>query len=542
MNCMLMEQGSHRIVIDCGIAFSDARFGADLIRPCFDALRSGAPLRTAVFVTHGHEDHIGALPSLLSRVDSLTPACLPIHAPPYAIELIRRRLQDAGLKGNEGERYSLHETHPGRATGWGPFSVRPHRVAHSIPDSTALEIETTNARIVHTGDFKLQPEGQGSDCFDPAPFAEMGTRGVDLLLSDSTNVQAAGNAEGEAETSSALREEICAAPGRVVATFFASNVARLSTLLQAARAAGRSVALLGRSVTVHHDLARRLGRLEKELPPVLPIERLGALPRERQLILASGSQCEPVAALARLSRDGHPGVRLAAGDTVLFSSRMIPGNERQVLDLMERLARRGLTILDPRTLPRLHVSGHAHREDQRRMIGLLQPHSFLPVHGTWRHLLGHADLARELGVPDVHAALNGEVMELRDRHLHPVGHYPTGRVHMRAGSDLGDDTLAIRASMARAGLALVRVSVDEAGMLTATPQVSLIGTQSTGGQKPDPRRCAAAIQEAIAALPDPADGAALHACVLRSLRKALDVRRGARPHCVVEIGTPELEA
>ncbi|MCL2447407.1 MAG: ribonuclease J [Polyangiaceae bacterium] len=463
MNCLALEQEGEVLLVDCGVTFDGRGLGVDTVHATFDALDN---YRLAgLFVTHGHEDHIGAIPYLLRRFD------VPVFGPAYALGLVRERAADHEVL----EHVRFHSTRPRHSVRVGSFDVEPIRVTHSIADATALAIRTRAGLVVHTGDFKFDDTPPDGELFDVERFGELAAEGVRLLLSDSTNIDASGPTGSEETVGRALESIVEEARGAVVVAMFASNVHRLRMLGEIARRHRRKIVTLGRSVTTHSRVAQvtvrttghAAGRPYLEWPADLawPSERARELPRGAVLAVATGSQGEEAAALARLARGEHNAFDLEAGDTVVMSSRVIPGNEPEVMRVMADLLRRGVELRTWWSDRAVHVSGHAHREDQRRMLDLVRPRAFVPVHGTLHHLMRHAQLARESGVPEVCVLENGDVAEVDDDGLRKVGRAAVGRVYTFGGRELPAKVVDDRCALAMRGVVHASIPVDPAGRL-----------------------------------------------------------------------------
>jgi ribonuclease J len=491
MNCMLLEQRGEALVIDCGVTFDDRGLGVDVIHPDWAALE---PLRIAgVFITHGHEDHIGALPYFLRRFDA------PVWGPRYALGLVRERAAEHEIL----DHVELHEALPGGSYEVGSFVVEPIRVTHSIADATALAIRTDAGLVVHTGDFKLDGSPTDGEAFDARRFEALGAEGVSLLMSDSTNIDAAGRSGDEASVGLALEEIVGGARQRVIVALFASNVHRLRLLGEIARVTGRKIVALGRSVTTHTRVARATLRaggpsagdpyLEWPTDLTWPADRARELPPERMLGIATGTQAESLAALARLARGEHPAIDLAAGDTVILSSRVIPGHEPGVMRMMGDLLRRGADLRTWYSDRRIHVSGHAHREEQRRMLEMVRPRVFVPVHGTLHHLHRHAALAREVGIEQVCVLENGDVGELVPEGVAKTGRVHAGRVHVFNRRAIVPSVLHERSALAAEGTAHVVIPIDGTGRLAADV---ILTTRGVVDQVLDAHLVAAARNEA----------------------------------------------
>lgn len=453
---MALEVDGEILVIDCGVTFPRSDLGIDTYRPDLGWLEERHESIRGLILTHGHEDHIGAVPVFLDRFD------VPVWGPQYALELVKLRLEEFGFR--QGS-YDLRAAQPRQRLTAGNFEVEPVRVTHSIADATALIIRTKAGTVVHTGDFKLDSTPLDGDITDEERFREAGDEGVRLLLSDSTNVDSPGSSGSEAVAVENLRELIHSAPARVVVGLFASNLLRLRAIGEMAAAAGRKVILLGRSVQTHTKIGHDLGKLPWPSDLVLTPEQIPNTPRQRQLLIATGTQGERLAALWKLATRTHPTLLLEEGDRVIFSSRVIPGNEPTVVQMTNGFLRQGIQVCTATTHPGIHVSGHAYRDEQARMIDWVRPRSFLPIHGTLMHLHRHAELARTQGVSEVTVLENGDIGELsNEAALERVRDKATaGRVATWGGEDIPERVLQDRELLARVGIALITVLVDARG-------------------------------------------------------------------------------
>jgi len=526
MNCMAIEQDGEVLLVDCGITFDDRGLGVDVVHPDFSALDRFGDRLLGVVITHGHEDHIGALPYLLQRHD------LPIWAPPYALGLVRERLGEHEVLAHA----RLFETRPRTPFTLGSFQVEPVRVTHSIADATALAIRTRAGIVVHSGDFKFDSAPPDGEHFDEERLRALGDEGVALLMSDSTNVDAEGHAGDEADVGDVLHGLVEGAPGAVVVAMFASNVHRLRLLGDIARATGRKILLLGRGVGTHARVARRTGYLPWPDDLVFPEAAARELPRSKILAIATGSQGEEQAALARLARGEHSGLEVGPGDRVVLSARTIPGNEPEVHRILGQLLRRGCEVRSRLTDRGVHVSGHAHRGEQRRMLELVRPRTFLPVHGTIHHLTRHAELAREQGVPEVLVIENGAVAELEGSTLVRGASLPSGRVHVYAGKAIAPATLREREVLAEEGMASCAVVVDPAGRVV---EVSLTtrGVIDEATQAAELESVRAAVRHGIDDLAGrgTADDAAIAEQARLAVRRTFFKARGKKPMTVVHV-------
>jgi len=477
MNCMAVECDGRIAVVDCGIMFPNEPVGVDVIAPDLSFLRERRERVGAVFVTHGHEDHVGALPFLLREVP------VPVYATRFTLALLRPRLEEAGVAAD------LREVAPGDVRPAGeasPLSAEFFSVTHSIPDSCGLALRTPQGTILHSGDFKIDPRPVGGPAMDLARIEALGREGVRLLLSDSTNAERAGTSLSESEVGAALEETFERARGRVLVACFASNIHRIQQVANAARALGRRVALLGRSMEANFRLAQALGYLD--VPAWMPVGFPEArdLPPRELCVLTTGTQGEPRSALARLARGEHPDLAVAPGDLVVLSSRFIPGNEIAVGQVVNELCRRGAEVAYEGLRP-LHVSGHAQEAEQRRLIALARPAHFVPIHGEFRHLARHAAHAAAEGVVGRDVLLDGQVLELADGWVRVTGEVvPVGRVYTDrdalAGADIGALVVKDRRLLAEAGLLIAVLAIEKAtGTVVRGPELFAKGVAGFDG-------------------------------------------------------------
>jgi ribonuclease J len=531
MNCLALEQGGQALVIDCGVTFDDRGLGIDVVHPELGALEDYRVV--GLFVTHGHEDHIGAIPYFLRRFD------VPVYGPAYALSLLRERAAEHEVLAHA----DLRSVKPRAVERVGPFEVEPVRVTHSTADATALAVRTEAGLVVHTGDFKFDDAPPDGEVFDVERFEELGREGVDLLFSDSTNIDASGPTGSEEGVGEALEAIVAGAEQAVVVAVFASNVHRLRMLGEIARRHGRKIVPLGRSVSTHARVAQsttrstgeHAGRPYLEWPAdlVWPPERARELAKRQILAVATGSQGEKMAALARLARGDHPSFDLGAGDVVVLSSRVIPGNEPEVMQVMNGLLRREVDVRSWHSNRAVHVSGHAHRQEQRRMLELVRPRAFVPVHGTLHHLLRHAELAREVGVDKVTVLENGDLATLDGGGVRKTGRLAAGRVHVAAGRALPPKVIAERAAIASLGVVHVSVAIDAEGRIAGE-----VGIATRGVVDPDEKSeaaCARAREEVrrafdeLIALGGPIEDARVHETVRLAARRAFARDLGFKP-------------
>jgi ribonuclease J len=403
-NMTVYELDDERIALDAGLAFPrDEHLGVDLILPDFGYLHD-RPLR-AVVLTHAHEDHVGGLPYLMreARVEE-------IWATRLTLGLVKSKLDEHGLLRSA----ELREIEPeGGAVELGPFRLEFVRMAHSVPDCVGICIETEAGRVFHTGDWKLDHTPVDGLRTDVGRLAELGNRGVDLLLGDSTNAERPGFTRSERVVGEAFRQIIPSRQGRILISSFASNIHRMQQAIDVGVEVGRKVAVVGRSMRRNLNVARNLGYVEMPDDVVVRAADLEEIPPHEQLILCTGSQGEPLSALTRIAYNDHPAVHVERGDTVIISARPVPGNELRVHDAINRLTRNGAEVLHEENAP-VHVSGHARAEELRTLIGLVRPKALMPIHGEYRMQAAHARLAQEAGIPasSIVMAENGDVVEL----------------------------------------------------------------------------------------------------------------------------------
>ncbi len=468
-NMTVYEAEGSIVVVDAGLAFPrDEHLGVDLVLPDFSYLRERESMIRAVVLTHGHEDHVGSLPYLMREVR------VPlVIATRLTLALVKSKLDEHGLLRDA----ELREMAPGDdPVQLGPFRVELVRMAHSIPDAAAVVLETPGGLCVHTGDYKLDHTPVDGQRTDVGKLAEVGSRGVDLLLGDSTNAERAGFTESERVVGEAFRQIIPHREGRVLVTSFASNVHRMQQAVDVAVECGRKVAFVGRSMRKNANIARSLGYMDAPDALIMRPHELAELPRNEQLVLCTGSQGEPMSAMARIAYNDHPAVRVERGDTVIISAKPIPGNELRVHDAINRLAKSGAEVLHEDNAP-VHVSGHGRAEELRMIIGLTRPRAVMPMHGEFRMLAAHAQLAREGGVPEDRIVLaeNGTVVELADGVPRIVDHVAAGVTFVDGlgVGDVHDVALRDRRRLAEDGVLIVVATLasQNGGGLTAPPEL-----------------------------------------------------------------------
>jgi ribonuclease J len=473
-NMTVFEADDSIVIVDAGLAFPrDEHLGVDLVLPDFTYLREHEHLIRGVVLTHGHEDHVGSLPYLMREVR------VPVVvATRLTLGLVKSKLDEHGLL-REAE---LWERSPyDEPFELGAFRIELVRMAHSIPDAVAVVLETPGGRIVHTGDYKLDHTPVDGQRTDVGKLAEIGNRGVALLLGDSTNAERAGFTQSERVVGEAFRQIIPQRTGRILVSSFASNVHRMQQAADVGVSAGRKVAFVGRSMRKNANIARNLGYMDIPDEAIMRPHELAELPRGEQLILCTGSQGEPMSAMTRIAYNDHPAVTVEPGDTVIISAKPIPGNELRVHDAINRLAKMGAEVLHEDNAP-VHVSGHGRAEELRTIIGLLRPRAVMPVHGEFRMLAAHAQIAREGGVDDgnIVMAENGSVVELSEDGVRIVDHVTAGMTFVDGlgVGDVHDVALRDRRRLAEDGVLIVVATLagsNGRGALTAPPELIVRG-------------------------------------------------------------------
>ena len=447
-NMTVIQYGNDIIVIDAGLAFpDDDMFGIDLVIPDMSYLIENRDKVRAVVITHGHEDHIGGLSYLLNEVN------VPVYATKLVCGLIEGKLKE-----NHITNYTLNEVHHGDEVQIGCMKVGFIHTNHSIPDASALYFRTPIGTIVHTGDFKMDLTPVDGRQMDIHKFAELGRRGVLLLMSDSTNAERPGYTESETTVGHAFRKAFRAAKGRIILATFASNISRIQQAINTAVQFKRKVTVLGRSMVNNVQIAIELGYLDVPEGVLIEPDELNRYPDDQILILTTGSQGEPMAGLSRMASNNHRSVSIMPGDTVIISATPIPGNETGVGRTIDNLMRLGANVIAGRD-KKIHVSGHASQEELKLMLELIKPKYFIPVHGEYRMLKTHGDLAVMMGVAKDHVLIgdNGQIFEFSNRSGHKTGHVNAGRVFVDGlgVGDVGNIVIRDRQQLAMEGVVIV---------------------------------------------------------------------------------------
>jgi ribonuclease J len=463
-NLMVYELGDELVVVDAGLAFPrDEHLGVDLVLPDFTYLREHRGRIRAVLLTHAHEDHVGALPYLLREV-----TVPEVWGTKLTLGLLQSKLDEHGLLHAAELREAVPED---GAVQIGSFRAEFVRMAHSVPDTVAIVLEAGGLRVLHTGDYKLDHTPVDGLRTDVGRLAEIGNRGVDLLLGDSTNAERPGVTGSERLVGEAFRQIIPVREGRVLVASFASNVHRMQQAIDVAVETGRKVCVIGRSMRKNVNIARNLGYLEAPEDTFIRPPELEELSPHEAMILCTGSQGEPMSALTRIAYNDHPAVTVERGDTVILSAKPVPGNELRVHDTINRLAKSGAEVLHQEIAP-VHVSGHGNSEEIRTILGLVRPKAVMPVHGEFRMLAAHAKLAREAGVPasSIVLAENGTVVELDERGPRVIETIETGVTFVDGlgVGDVRDVALRDRRHLSEHGVLIVVATIGTNGARPAT--------------------------------------------------------------------------
>jgi ribonuclease J len=466
LNMMVVEYGDTIFIIDAGLMFPEAyMLGVDYVIPDMDYLRQNRSRVSGIILTHAHEDHIGALPFLLREIN------LPVFGTPFTLGIVRHKLEEHELLAAA----SLHEVLPRERLKIGPFEVEFIRVNHSVVDGVGLAIHTPVGLVVHTGDFKMSQTVVEGMLTDVNRFAQCGEAGVLALLSDSTNVEKDGHTISAQEIGAELARIMEAASGRIIVALFASNIARIQQIVNIARTRNRKLVFNGRSIEVSVAIARKLGYLDIPEGMEIDIDEVNSYPDDEVIMITTGSQGEPMSALARMAAGTHKQIKIHAEDKVILSSKFIPGNEKAIANIINNLYRRGADVVYEK-ISNIHVSGHAFREELKMMLNLTKPKFFMPIHGEYRHLVLHTKLARQVGIPDDHLILaqNGQIIELGKDRFQIRDGINAGRVLIdgKGVGDVGRSVLKERRVLSEEGLVVVNMAFDEeTGIVVYGPDI-----------------------------------------------------------------------
>jgi len=465
LNMTVFEYGNDIIVVDAGLMFPEEdTLGVDFIIPDFTYLINNREKVRAIILTHGHEDHTGALPFLLKEIK------VPVYGTPLTLGLIREKLREHNLEDIE-----LISVMPRDIITIGVFRVEFIRVTHSIVDGVGLGINTPLGNIVHTGDFKLDPTPVDGQLMDFHRFSEYGEKGTLLLLSDSTNAEKGGFTFSEKEVRRAFEDIFSNTKGRIIIATFASNIHRIQQAIDVAVKYNRKVIICGKSIVSNAQIALNLGYLKIPENTWLKLEDLKNLPDHEAVIITTGSQGEPMSVLSRIATDEHKQIKVKEGDTVILSAKMIPGNERSIGKIINHLFRRGATVIYEK-VSEVHVSGHASKEELKLMLNLIKPKYFMPVHGEYRHLVYHSMLAKKLEIPkeNIFIMKNGDILEIKEDGARIGGNVNSGRIFIdgKGIGDVEEMVLRDRLRLAHDGIVLIILAIEKlSGNIVSGPDI-----------------------------------------------------------------------
>lgn len=455
LNMMVIEYDDTIFIIDAGLMFPEEyMLGVDFVIPAMDYIRENRDKVQGIVLTHAHEDHIGALPYLLREIR------IPVYGTAFTLSIVRNKLIEFDLN----KYVDLNLVNPGETLSIDPFEIEFIRVSHSTVDGVGLAIKTPEGVIVHTGDFRISHNADKMKNTDISSFARFGEEGVLALMSDSTNVEVKGYTMSELEVTKNLEKQITAAEGRVIVALFASNVFRIQQVVDIAIRDNRRIIFNGRSMEQIVRVAVELGHIKCPPKTILDIKQIGKFRDDETIIITTGSQGEPMSALVRMASGIHKQIKIKKGDTVILSSKDIPGNEKAIANIISRLYRRGAEVISSKTA-QIHASGHAHQEELKLMLNLTKPEYFIPIHGEYRHLVVHARLAEKLGLPreNVIVAEDGKVIAFEKGIGRIAGSVHTGRILVdgKGIGDVGRSVLKERRELSEGGLVVVTMIIDE---------------------------------------------------------------------------------
>jgi len=479
MNMMALRFGDDILVIDAGMMFPESELlGVDLVIPDISYLKQNRSLVRAIVLTHGHEDHIGALPYILRDLN------VPVYGTRFTLALVKKRLDEAGLL----ESTTLREVLPGRLVEIGPYEIEFISVTHSTVDCVALAIRTSLGVIIHTGDFKIDQTPVGGAPFDLHTFAKYGNEGVLALFSDSTNVERPGFTPSERAIVPRVEELCRSAPRRVILSCFASSIHRIQQVIDIASRVNRKIAFVGRSMVDNVEIAHSLELLRIPDGMVVRQQDIRGFDPKRIVILASGSQAEPMSSLSRIAVDNHRHVSVDENDSVILSARIIPGNEKAIFRMLDHMFRRRALVYYDNSAGTIHVSGHASQEEQKLLLRLVKPKYFIPIHGEYRHLFRHAALAHQLGAVSGEILLieDGQPVEFTEEGAYRRDPVTAGRVCVDSGSleEIEDVVIRDRKHLSEDGIVVPIIAIDKhTGKMESHPEIVTRGLMSDNGQE-----------------------------------------------------------
>ena len=466
LNMMIFEYGTTLFIVDAGLMFpEDYMLGVDYVIPDMDYVKKNRSLISGIVLTHAHEDHIGALPFLLKEVNA------PVFGTPFTLGVVKHKLEEFAVVAPSG----LHEIHPDEQLKLGPFVLEFIQVGHSVVDGVGVAIRTPYGLIVHTGDFKISHSIGNGLATDVGRFAQYGEKGVLALLSDSTNIEKEGYTISAHAISEKLARIVDESRGRIIVALFASNINRIQQIVNIAVERGKKIVFNGRSIEVAVNIARNMGYIQ--IPGGVEIETddIGRYPDDEVIIITTGSQGEPMSALARMAAGNHKQIKTKKEDTIILSSKFIPGNEKAIGHIINKLYKRGANVIYEK-ISEIHVSGHAFQEELKLMINLTRPKYFIPIHGEYRHLFLHARLAQQMGIPPERVLLaeNGQIIEFDAAGGRVKDSVMTGRVLIdgKGVGDVGRSVLKERRLLSEEGLVVVNLAFDEeTGIVVYGPEI-----------------------------------------------------------------------
>lgn len=466
LNMMIFEYGTTLFIVDAGLMFpEDYMLGVDFVIPDMDYVKKNRSLISGIVLTHAHEDHIGALPFLLKEVNA------PVFGTPFTLGVVKHKLEEFDVAVPSG----LHEIHPGEQLKLGPFVLEFIQVGHSVVDGVGIAIRTPYGLVVHTGDFKISHSLGNGLATDVGRFAQCGEKGVLALLSDSTNIEKEGYTISARAIGEKLARIVDESRGRIIIALFASNINRIQQIVNIAVERGKKIVFNGRSIEVAVTIARNLGYIQIPVGVEIDTDDIGRYPDDEVIIITTGSQGEPMSALARMAAGNHKQIKTKKEDTIILSSKFIPGNEKAIGHIINKLYKRGANVIYEK-ISEIHVSGHAFQEELKLMINLTRPKYFIPIHGEYRHLFLHSRLAQQMGIPSERVLLaeNGQIIEFDATGGRVKDSVLTGRVLIdgKGVGDVGRSVLKERRLLSEEGLVVVNLAFDEeTGTVVYGPEI-----------------------------------------------------------------------